>query len=121
MLERLAAGETLALVSDAGTPGVSDPGRLLAAAVAEAGYRVEPIAGPSAVAAILSISGFPAIPFSFLGFPPSRHGERSRWYARFASRDETRILFESPVPHRRLPRGDGAGPGAIRRSASGAS
>ncbi|MCL4807599.1 MAG: 16S rRNA (cytidine(1402)-2'-O)-methyltransferase [Thermoanaerobaculia bacterium] len=96
VLERLAAGETLALVSDAGTPGVSDPGRLLAAAVAEAGYRVEPVAGPSAVAAILSVSGFPAIPFSFLGFPPSRHGERARWYARFAARDETRILFESP-------------------------
>ena len=96
VLERLASGETLALVSDAGTPGVSDPGRLLAAAAAEAGFRVEPVAGPSAVAAILSVSGFPAVPFSFLGFPPSRHGERSRWYARFASRDETRILFESP-------------------------
>lgn len=96
VLARLAAGETLALVSDAGTPGVSDPGRLLVAAAAEAGVRVEPIAGPSAVAAILSVSGFPAIPFSFLGFPPSRHGERGRWYARFAARDETRILFESP-------------------------
>ena len=96
MLERLAAGETLALVSDAGTPGVSDPGRLLAAAAAGAGFRVEPVAGPSAVGAILSISGFPAVPFSFLGFPPSRHGERARWYARFAGRDETRILFESP-------------------------
>ncbi len=96
MLERLARGETLALVSDAGTPGVSDPGRLLAAAAAEAGFRVEPVAGPSAVAAILSISGFPAVPFSFLGFPPSRRGERARWYARFASREETRVLFESP-------------------------
>jgi 16S rRNA (cytidine1402-2'-O)-methyltransferase len=96
VLERLSAGETLALVSDAGTPGVSDPGRLLTAAAAGAGFRVEPIAGPSAVAAILSVSGFPAIPFSFLGFPPSRHGERARWYARFAARDETRILFESP-------------------------
>lgn len=96
MLDRLARGETLALVSDAGTPGVSDPGRLLATAAAEAGYRVEPVAGPSAVAAILSICGFPAVPFSFLGFPPSRRGERARWYARFASRDETRILFESP-------------------------
>lgn len=96
MLERLAAGETLALVSDAGTPGVSDPGRLLAAAAAEAGYRVEPVAGASAVAAILSVCGFPAVPFSFLGFPPSRRGERARWYARFASRDETRVLFESP-------------------------
>jgi len=88
VLQRLAAGETLALVSD--------PGRLLVAAAAEAGHRVEPVAGPSAVAAILSVSGFPAVPFSFLGFPPSRHGERARWYARFASRDETRILFESP-------------------------
>lgn len=96
MLERLARGEALALVSDAGTPGVSDPGRLLAAAAAEAGFRVEPVAGPSAVAAILSICGFPAVPFSFLGFPPSRRGERARWYERFAARDETRILFESP-------------------------
>jgi Predicted methyltransferases len=96
VLERLAAGETLALVSDAGTPGVSDPGRLLAAAAADAGYRVEPVAGPSAVAALLSISGFPAVPYSFLGFPPSRRGERARWYARFAARDETRVLFESP-------------------------
>ncbi|MHB8799353.1 MAG: 16S rRNA (cytidine(1402)-2'-O)-methyltransferase [Thermoanaerobaculia bacterium] len=96
VLERLAAGETLALVSDAGTPGVSDPGRLLAAAAAEAGYRVEPVAGPSAVAALLSISGFPAVPYTFLGFPPSRRGERARWYARFAARDETRVLFESP-------------------------
>lgn len=96
MLERLARGETLALVSDAGTPGVSDPGRLLAAAAAEAGHRIEPVAGPSAVAAILSVCGFPAVPFSFLGFPPSRRGERARWYARFAARDETRVLFESP-------------------------
>ena len=96
LLRLLGEGRSVALISDAGTPGVSDPGRLLAAAVAGAGYRVEPIAGPSAVAAILSVSGFPAIPFSFLGFPPSRHGERSRWYARFAARDETRILFESP-------------------------
>ena len=47
------------------------------------------------VAAILSVSGFPAVPFSFLGFPPSRHGERARWYDRFASRDETRVLFSS--------------------------
>ncbi len=96
VLERLAAGETIALVSDAGTPGVSDPGRLLAAAAADAGHRVEPVAGPSAVAALLSISGFPAVPYSFLGFPPSRRGERARWYARFAARDETRVLFESP-------------------------
>ena len=95
-LERLERGETVALVSDAGTPIVSDPGEKLVAAAAAAGFRVEPIPGPSAVMAILSVSGFPAVPFSFLGFPPSRRGERARWYASYAGRAETRVLFESP-------------------------
>jgi len=95
-LERLARGETLALVSDAGTPLVSDPGERLVAAAAAAGHRVEAIPGPSAVLAILSISGFPAVPFTFLGFPPSRRGERDRWYATQASRLGTTVLFESP-------------------------
>ena len=98
-LERLARGETLALVSDAGTPLVSDPGEKLVAAAAEAGHRVEAIPGPSAVLAILSISGFPSVPFTFLGFPPSRRGERDRWYAAYASstsRPGTAVLFESP-------------------------
>lgn len=95
-LERLARGETLALVSDAGTPLVSDPGERLVAAAAEAGHDVEAIPGPSAVLAILSISGFPAVPFTFLGFPPSRRGERDRWYAASASRPGTAVLFESP-------------------------
>lgn len=96
VLERLARGETVALVSDAGTPLVSDPGTRVVAAAARAGYRVEPIPGPSAVVALLSIAGFPAVPFSFLGFPPSRQGERTRWYASYAGREETRVLFESP-------------------------
>lgn len=95
-LEKLARGETIAIVSDAGTPLVSDPGEKLVAAAAAAGHRVEPIPGPSAVLAILSASGFPAVPFSFLGFPPSRTGERARWYAVYAERSEARILFESP-------------------------
>jgi 16S rRNA (cytidine1402-2'-O)-methyltransferase len=98
-LERLARGETLALVSDAGTPLVSDPGERLVAAAAAAGHRVESIPGPSAVSAILSISGLPAVPFTFLGFPPSRRGERDRWYAAYAtsaSRPGTAVLFESP-------------------------
>ena len=95
-LERLARGETLALVSDAGTPLVSDPGERLVAAAAAAGHHVEAIPGPSAVLAILSISGFPAVPFTFLGFPPSRRGERDRWYASNASRPGTAVLFESP-------------------------
>jgi 16S rRNA (cytidine1402-2'-O)-methyltransferase len=57
---------------------------------------VEAIPGPSAVLAILSISGFPAVPFTFLGFPPSRRGERDRWYASHAARIGTAVLFESP-------------------------
>ena len=95
-LERLARGETVALVSDAGTPLVSDPGERIVAAAAAAGHRVEAIPGPSAVLAILSISGFPAVPFTFLGFPPSRRGERDRWYAGHANRGGTAVLFESP-------------------------
>jgi 16S rRNA (cytidine1402-2'-O)-methyltransferase len=99
VLARLEAGETVALVSDAGTPLVSDPGQRLVAAVAAAGHRVEAIPGPSAVLAILSVAGFPAVPFSFLGFPPSRRGERDRWYAAYApdaAAPGTRVLFESP-------------------------
>lgn len=96
VLSRLDAGETIALVSDAGTPLVSDPGRRVVEAAAEAGHAVEAIPGPSAVLAILSVSGLPAVPFSFLGFPPSRRGERDRWYAAWASLPGTRVLFESP-------------------------
>jgi 16S rRNA (cytidine1402-2'-O)-methyltransferase len=96
VLERLANGETLALVSDAGTPLISDPGRRIVAAAAEAGVVIEALPGPSAVTAILSVCGFSAVPFSFLGFPPSRRGERGRWYASYANRNETRVLYESP-------------------------
>ncbi len=95
-LERLARGETIALVSDAGTPLVSDPGERLVAAAAAAGHAVEAIPGPSAVLAILSVSGFSAVPFTFLGFPPPRRGERDRWYAAHAARLGTAVLFESP-------------------------
>ena len=95
-LARLAGGETIALVSDAGTPAVSDPGRHLVAAAAAAGHRVEPVPGPSAVTALLSVSGFPAVPFTFFGFPPPRRGERDRWYASHAGRAGTAVLFESP-------------------------
>lgn len=95
-LARLAAGETVALVSDAGTPAVSDPGQRLVAAAAAAGHRVEPLPGPSAVLAILSASGFAGVPFTFLGFPPARRGERDRWYAALSGRSGTAVLFESP-------------------------
>lgn len=96
ILERLERGETVALVSDAGTPLVSDPGTSVVAAAAAAGYRVEAIPGASAVLAILAVSGFPAVPFTFLGFPPSRRGERDRWYAAHVARAGTTVIFESP-------------------------
>lgn len=95
-LARLERGETIALVSDAGTPAVSDPGQRLVAAAAKAGHRVEPLPGPSAILAILAVSGFPAVPFTFLGFPPARRGERDRWLAVRSRRDGTSVLFESP-------------------------
>jgi 16S rRNA (cytidine1402-2'-O)-methyltransferase len=96
ILARLSGGESVALVSDAGTPLVSDPGERVVAAAAAAGYRVEAIPGPSAVLTILAASGFPAVPFTFLGFPPARTGERSRWYASWAAAPGTKVLFESP-------------------------
>ena len=73
---RLAKGESVALVTDAGTPGISDPGAALVAAVRKAGFRVEPIPGASAVAAAISASGVSSHGFTFLGFPPIRSKDR---------------------------------------------
>ena len=72
LIERLRGGESIALVSDAGTPVVSDPGALLVAAAHAAGLRVEPVPGPSAALAALSASGIAADEFLFVGFPPAR-------------------------------------------------
>lgn len=96
VLERLEAGDTLALVSDAGTPLVSDPGHRLVAAVVEAGHRVLPVPGPSAVLAALAASGLPPVPFAFLGFPPRKGPERKRLLERVAQASETTVLFEAP-------------------------
>ena len=71
VLGRLVAGDSVALVTDAGTPGVSDPGARLVAAVRQAGFRVEPIPGASAVVTALSAAGVSSDGFVFLGFPPS--------------------------------------------------
>jgi 16S rRNA (cytidine1402-2'-O)-methyltransferase len=92
----LAAGEDLALVSDAGTPLVSDPGGRLVAAAAAAGHRVVPIPGPSAVLSALVGSGLPADRFAFLGFVPRRGRERAATLARIQGAAETTIVFESP-------------------------
>ncbi len=96
LLTRLAAGESIALVSDAGTPVVSDPGTGLVAAAHAAGIRVEPVPGPSAAIAALSASGLPAGEFTFLGFPPSKGAERRRWFEALRREPRTLILYEAP-------------------------
>ena len=92
----LDAGEDLALVSDAGTPLVSDPGATLVAAVHEAGYAVVPIPGPSAVLAALVASGLSTGRFLFLGFPDRKGKSRQALLKRVAASTETVVLFESP-------------------------
>jgi len=96
LLARLERGEVIALISDAGTPLVSDPGFLLVRAAAAAGHRVEAVPGPSAVLAALAISGLPPQPFTFLGFPPPKSGKRRTFLRRHAGLDHTLVLFESP-------------------------
>jgi 16S rRNA (cytidine1402-2'-O)-methyltransferase len=100
LLERLARGETVALVSDAGMPGLSDPGERLVDAAAAAGFAIEVVPGPSAPAAALSISGLPAVPHFFAGFLPARAGERRRALELLKGREETLVWFEAP--HRLL-------------------
>ncbi len=95
-LSRLSKGARLALVSDAGTPLVSDPGERLVRRALEEGHEVVPLPGPSAVLAALVGSGFPTVPFSFLGFVPRKGTERVQCLERVAAARETVILFESP-------------------------
>jgi 16S rRNA (cytidine1402-2'-O)-methyltransferase len=96
LVARLKRGDHVALVSDAGTPTVSDPGGLLIAQAIEAGIRVEPIPGPSAVLTALAASGLPTDSFSFLGFPPTRSKDRKQWFARAKDLGGTIIFFEAP-------------------------
>ena len=96
LLARLTAGESVALVSDAGTPGISDPGYRLAKAAIAAGIRVEAMPGASSVLAALVSSGLPTSAFSFVGFPPAREQARERWLRDLAGRRETLVLFEAP-------------------------
>ena len=84
LLEILGEGRDVALVTDAGTPGVSDPGTDLVAAALDAGFVVVPVPGPSAVATALSAAGIPADRYLFLGFVPRKGTERSRLLARAA-------------------------------------
>jgi 16S rRNA (cytidine1402-2'-O)-methyltransferase len=96
LIKRLQAGESVALVSDAGTPVLSDPGTWLVAAAHRAGIRVEPVPGPSAAMAALSASGLPASEVLFLGFPPSRAKARNEWLRSLASERRTLVVYEAP-------------------------
>jgi 16S rRNA (cytidine1402-2'-O)-methyltransferase len=96
ILEILHEGRDVALVSDAGTPAVSDPGTELVAAAREAGVTVVPIPGPSAVATALSAAGLRGDRYLFLGFLPRKGGERARLLARAAAEEWSVVLFEAP-------------------------
>jgi len=96
VLEALASGRSVALVSDAGTPLVSDPGERLVQAALAAGHAVVPVPGPSAVLSALVVSGLPSAPFTFLGFLPRKRGERQRLLEAFRESPATLVLFESP-------------------------
>ncbi len=96
VIERVRRGERVALITDAGTPGVSDPGYKVTAAVAAAGLRVTTIPGPSAVIAALSVSGLPTDRFVMEGFIPRKASERDELWARLTLEPRTIIMFESP-------------------------
>jgi 16S rRNA (cytidine1402-2'-O)-methyltransferase len=98
VIERLRRGEDVALVTDAGTPGVSDPGYRLVRAVAAEGLHVSPVPGPSAVLAALSVSGLPTSAFAYEGFLPRRSAARRRLLVALA--DEPRTLVFLEAPHR---------------------
>lgn len=96
LLDELRAGKVVALVSDAGTPLLSDPGYALVRAAAAAGVEVRALPGASAVTAALSVAGLPTDRFVFEGFLPARSGERQSALARLAAEPRTLILFEAP-------------------------
>ena len=96
LVARLQRGDHIALVSDAGTPTVSDPGGQLIRQAIDAGIRVEAIPGPSAVLTALAASGLPTDAFCFLGFPPARSKERKEWFLRAGGVVGTVVFFEAP-------------------------
>jgi 16S rRNA (cytidine1402-2'-O)-methyltransferase len=95
LLGELQAGHDVLLVTDAGTPAISDPGYRLVTAAAAAGLRVTALPGPSAVTTALAVSGLPTDRFSFEGFPPRGPGQRARRFAELAEDRRTQVFFES--------------------------
>ncbi len=95
-IERIASGETIAVVSDAGMPLLSDPGYRIVRLARERGLTIEPVPGPFAAALALVASGIAPLPFTFFGFAPHRQGERRDFYRRVAEAGHTAIVYESP-------------------------
>ncbi len=96
LLKRLHEGDAVALVTDAGSPGVSDPGYTLVRAAVAEGLRVESVPGPCAVIAALQVSGLPTDAFTFMGFLPVKGAARRRRLEEWSERRETLVAFESP-------------------------
>ena len=96
LVARMSAGETIALVSDAGTPGISDPGAILVRQTREAGIGIVPIPGPSALSAAVSCAGLEPGSFLFLGFAPVKSGQRQKLLTSVASSDYPLVFYESP-------------------------
>ena len=96
IVERLAAGQSAALVSDAGTPGLSDPGYRVALSAIDKGFRVVPVPGACAAVAALSAAGIPSDRFLFAGFPPKKPGPLQTLLEDLSGRQETLVFYESP-------------------------
>ncbi len=96
ILERLKSGERVALVTDAGSPGISDPGERVVKAALAAGFRVEAVPGPSALVAALTASGLPTDEFHFIGFLPHKSGQRRNKLESLRGFEGTLVLYESP-------------------------
>lgn len=96
LCDRIESGENVALVTDAGTPAVSDPGYLLVRACHDRGIPVSPIPGASAFSTALSVSGLPSQRVLFLGFPPRKAGERARFLGGLAGDPSTLVFYEAP-------------------------
>lgn len=96
ILQRLSRGEKVALVSDAGTPGISDPGERAVSAAIRAGFRVESVPGPCALVAALTASGMPTNEFHFVGFLPVKSGQRRRLLEQLKNVSGTLVFYESP-------------------------
>lgn len=102
IVARLRAGQTVALVTDAGTPGISDPGQRVVRAALDAGCRVEPVPGACALVAALMAGGLPTDEFHFIGFLPHKAGQRRRELERAAGLPGTLVLYESPYRIQKL-------------------